>query len=100
MTLVYKTVPDPPVISVVPTATSIKLFGGVPNDSLADGYEVKWERDTTVGCSKKHTGKNYTIEEITGLYGDSLYIITVIAFNGAGSSKKTVTAMTLEAGQI
>ena len=98
----YYTVPEPPVISVVSTtATSITLSGGVPSDSVADSYEVMWQRDTSIGCSNVDEGNATSIGEITGLYEDSSYIITVTAFNSAGSSavSNTVTAITLDAGE-
>ena len=96
------TVPDPPVISVVSTtATSITLSGGVPSDSVADSYEVMWERDTSIGCSDEDEGSASatSIGEITGLQEDSSYTITVTAINDAGTSEDTVTVMTLEAGE-
>ena len=93
-------VPDPPVISVVSTtATSITLSGGVPSDSVADSYEVMWERDISIGCSDEDEGSATSIGEITGLHEDSSYTITVTASNSAGSSEDTVTAMTMEAGE-
>ena len=93
-------VPDPPVISVdSTTATSITLSGGVPSDSVADSYEVMWERDISIGCSDEDESSATSIGEITGLHEDSSYTITVTASNSAGSSEDTVTAMTLEAGE-
>ena len=87
-------------ISVVSTtATSITLSGGVPSDSVADSYEVMWERDTSIGCSDEDEGSATSIGEITDLQEDSSYTITVTASNSAGSSEDTVTAMTLEAGE-
>ena len=83
------------------TATSITLSGGVPSDSVADSYEVMWERDTSIGCSDEDEGSATSIGEITDLHEDSSYTITVTASNSAGSSavSNTVTAMTLEAGE-
>ena len=94
-------VPDPPVISVVSTTpTSITLSGGVPSDSVADSYEVMWQRDTLIGgCSDVDEGMATSIGRIRGLHEDSFYIINVTAFNAAGSSEENVTAMTLEAGE-
>ena len=88
------------------TATTITLSGGVPSDSVADIYEVMWQRDTSIGCSDEDEG-NTTITDgstsydIMGLEEDSSYTITVTASNSAGSSavSSTVTAMTLEAGE-
>ena len=83
------------------TATSITLSGGVPSDSVADSYEVMWERDTSIGCSDEDEGSATSIGEITGLQEDSSYTITVTASNSAGSSEvsNTVTEMTLETGE-
>ena len=81
------------------TATSITLSGGVPSDSVADSYEVMWERDTSIGCSDEDEGSATSIGEITDLQEDSSYTITVTASNSAGSSEDTVTAMTMEAGE-
>ena len=89
-------------ISVVSTtATSITLSGGVPSDSVADSYQVMWERDTSIGCSDEDEGSATSIGEITGLHEDTSYIITVTASNSAGSSavSNAVTAMTMEAGE-
>ena len=94
------TVPDPPVITVdSTTATSITISGGVPSDSVADSYEVIWERDTAVGCPDVDEGNATSVGEIVNLQEDSTYTITVTAFNSAGSSDTTVTAMTMEAGE-
>ena len=96
------TVPDLPVITVdSTTATSIIISGGVPSDSVADSYEVIWERDITVGCSNEDEGMTTSVGEIANLQEDSNYTITVTAFNSAGSSavSNTVTAMTMEAGE-
>ena len=81
------------------TATSITLSGGVPSDSVADSYEVMWERYISIGCSDVDEGNATSIGEITGLHEDSRYTITVAASNSAGSSEDTVTAMTLKAGE-
>ena len=94
------TVPDQPVVTVVSTtATSITLSGGVPSDSVAESYEVVWQRDTSLECSDEDSGVATSVGEITGLEEDSSYSITVRAINDAGSSEVTVTAMTLEAGE-
>ena len=91
-------------ISVVSTtATSITLSGGVPSDSVADSYEVMWERDTLIGCSDVDMGMatNDIIKKIKDLHEDSVYYITVTASNSAGSSEvSTFTAITKEAGEI
>ena len=73
-------------------ATSIRLSGGVPSDSVADSYEVMWQRDTSVGCPDEDEGSititdDYISYDIMGLEEDSSYIITVTASNSAGSSQ-------------
>ena len=64
-----------------------------------------WQRDTTVGCPGGDGGSatiTDTSYDIMGLEEDSSYTITVRASNTTGSSEdsNTVTAMTLEAGEI
>ena len=94
------TVPGPPVVTVTSmTTTSITLSGGVPSGSVAESYEVTWQRDTSLECSDEDSGMATSVGNITGLEEDSSYSITVRAINDAGSSEVTVTAMTLEAGE-
>ena len=94
------TVPDQPVVTVVSTTdASITLSGGVPSDSVAESYEVTWQRNTSLECSDEGSGMATSVGEITGLEEDSRYSITLRAINDAGSSEDTVTAMTLEAGE-
>ena len=96
----YYTVPDQPAVTVVSRrTTSITLSGGVPSDSVAESYEVMWQRDTSLECSDEDSGMATSVGEITGLEEDSRYSITVRAINDAGSSEVTVTAVTLEAGE-
>ena len=102
----YPTVPDPPVIDVVSTtATSIRLSGGVPSDSVADSYEVMWQRNTSVGCPDEDEGSITITDDsisydIMGLEEDSSYIITVTAYSLHGSCDASVSAMILQAGEI
>ena len=83
------------------TATSVTISGGVPSDSVADGYNVMWPRDTTVRCPDVDEGMTTNVGEIMNLQEGSSYSITMTAFNSAGSSdvSNTVTAMTMEAGE-
>ena len=81
------------------TATTITISGGVPSDSVADSYRVMWQRDITVGCPDVDEGMATNVGEIMNLQEDSTYSITVTAFNSAGSSDTTVTAMTMETGE-
>ena len=71
------------------------------------GYEVLWQRDISGECSDEDEGSvtitgDSTNYDIMGLEEDSSYSISVTASNAAGSSEvsSTVTAMTLEAGEI
>ena len=96
-------VPDEPNVSVdTRTPTSISLSWTISSDSVVAGYMVMWERDTTGECSDVNDGSatigsvGYTIN---GIEEDSSYDITVTAFNAAGNSEDTVTAMTEEAGE-
>ena len=104
---IFYTVPGQPTVTVLGapfiTATSIFITLTVPSGSVVDSYEVMWERDTSVGCSDENEGSATIITslyDITGLYEDSSYTITVTASNSAGSSavSNPVSAMTLEAG--
>ena len=68
---------------------------------------MMWQRDTSGECPDEDEGSTTvsggsTSYDIMGLEEDSSYSITVTASNAAGSSavSNTVTAMTLEAGEI
>ena len=67
---------------------------------------VMWRRDTSGECPDEDKGNITIIDcstsyDIMGLEEDSSYSITVTASNAVGSSavSKTITAMTLEAGE-
>ena len=90
------------------TATTIRIFGGVPSNSVADSYVVTWQTDDVGGCSGGNDMNSTTINDdsissynITGLKEDSRYIITVTASNPAGSSlvSSPVSARTMETGK-
>ena len=53
MRLCSLSVPSAPVLSGSPTvtATFIKITGSVSSGSVVTGFEVEWQRDTSVGCS-------------------------------------------------
>ena len=92
------------------TATSIRLSGGVPSDSVADSYEVMWQRNTSVGCPDEDEGSITITDDsisydIMGLEEDSSYIITVTAYCLDGSCEtstiaSSIAAVTLEAGEM
>ena len=70
------------------------------------GFVVRWQRDTSVGCSNVDT-RNITLPGrfsryvITGLEPGNRYSISVREYNGAGSGpvSNTVTALTDESGK-
>ena len=60
--------------------------------AVVDSYEVLWDKATPDDCPDVHTG-SATVSgtppssyDITGLFGDSAYIIRVNATNAAGSA--------------
>ena len=70
------------------------------------GFEVEWQRDTSVGCSDEDedtisVNGAFTSYRITGLEPGNIYIITVTVSNSAGIApvSSPVTAMTLETGE-
>ena len=70
------------------------------------GFEVEWQRDTSVACSDEDgdtisESGAFTSYTITGLEPGNRYSITVTVSNSAGSSgvSNTVTAMTLETSE-
>ena len=88
------------------TDTTIRITGSVPSGSVVTGFEVEWQRDTSVGCSDVNqdtisVNGAFTSYTITGLEPGNRYIITVRVSNSAGTApvSNTVTAMTLEAGE-
>ena len=91
------------------TATSISLSwasaGSEVDGYEVDDYEVMWQRDTMGKCADEDEGSisltgGSSSYIIMSLEEDSSYNITVAASNAAGISTVTVTAMTLEAGEI
>ena len=70
------------------------------------GFEVEWQRDTSVGCSDVNgrtisESGDFTSYTITGLEPGNRYTITVTVSNSAGNApvSNPVTAMTPEAGE-
>ena len=66
---------------------------------------VHWQRDSSFDCPDTHEGynsaNNISNVTVTGLEEDSMYNITMIAINDAGSgpASSAITATTREAGQ-
>ena len=91
---------DPTIV----TATFIRITGSVPG-SVVTGFEVEWQRDTSVGCSDVNQDTisesgDFTIYTIMGLEPGNRYSITVTFSNSAGTAvSNTVTAMTVETGE-
>ena len=70
------------------------------------GFEVEWQRDTSVGCSDEDedtisVNGAFSSYTITGLEPGNRYTITVTVSNSAGTApvSNTVNAMTLETGE-
>ena len=106
----FSTVPSAPVVNTSPTVTSsaINITGSVPIGSVVTGFVVQWQRDTSVGCSNTNmgsvtvTGNRFTGHIIVGgLEPGNRYIITVTAFNvaGSGTVSNAISAMTYEIGK-
>ena len=108
MRLCSLSVPSAPVLSGSPvvTATTIRITGSVPSGSVVTGFEVEWQRDTSVGCYDVNQDTisesgDFTIYTITGLEPGNRYTITVTVSNSAGTApvSNTVNGRTLEAGE-
>ena len=70
------------------------------------GFEVEWQRDTSVGCSNVNertisVTEAFTSYTIMGLEPGNSYTIIVTVSNSAGTApdSNTITAMTLETGE-
>ena len=104
----YLTVPSAAAITGTPSATStaITITGSVPSGTVVTGFEVEWQRNTSVGCSDvdedtiSETGTFPNSYQISGLEPGNSYTITVTVSNTAGTApaSNSVTGTTLEAG--
>ena len=90
-----------------PSSTAINITGSVPSGSVVTGFEVRWQRDTSVGCSDEDEdtiSKNTVFPnsyQISGLEPGNRYTITVTVSNAAGTApaSNSVTGTTLETGE-
>ena len=108
MRLCSLSVPSTPVLNdpTTVTATTIRITGSVSSGSVVTGFEVEWQRDTSVGCSDVNeriisvTGE-FTSYTIMVLEPGNRYTITVTVSNSAGTApvSSPVTAMTQETGE-
>ena len=108
MRLCSLSVPSTPVLDepTIVTATTIRITGSVPSVSVVTGFEVEWQRDTSVGCSDVNertisVNGEFTSYTIMVLEPGNMYTITVAVSNSAGTApvSSPVTAMTLETGE-
>ena len=106
--LVVYIIVEAPVLTAGTTTAITITISWTSAGSEGVGYEVMWERDTSLKCTGVSHMDSTTITDgsiasydITELEEDSTYSITVTASNSAGSSEvsNTVTAMTMEAGE-
>ena len=105
----YPTVPLAAVLSdtTSPSSTAITITGSVPSGTIVTGFEVRWQRDTSVGCSDKdedttsETGVFPNSYQISGLEPGNRYTITVTVSNAAGTGpdSNSVTGTTFETGE-
>ena len=104
---IFHTVPftAPVIHSAIANATSINITHSIPSGSVVTGVLVHWQRDSSFDCPDTHEGynsaNNISNVTVTGLEEDSMYNITMIAINDAGSgpASSAITATTREAGQ-
>ena len=90
-----------------PSSTAITITGSVPSGSVVTGFEVRWQRDTSVGCSDEDestisgTGAFPNSYQISRLEPGNRYTITVTVSNAAGTApaSNSVTGTTLETGE-
>ena len=90
-----------------PSSTAITITGSVPSGTVVTGFEVRWQRDTSVGCSDKdedtipETGAFPNSYQISGLEPGNRYTITVTVSNAAGTAPESnfVNGTTLETGK-
>ena len=105
----FITVPSAAVITgtTSPSSNAVFITGSVPSGTVVTGFEVRWQRDTSVGCSDEdedtisENGALPNSYQISGLEPGNRYTITVTVSNAAGTApvSNSVTATTLETGE-
>ena len=86
------------------TATSISL-SWTSGGSEGVSYEVKWQRDTSIGCADEDQGSRTIIDgstsyTISGLEEDSRYDVTIAASNDIGEkTSNSINPVTITAGE-
>ena len=105
----YLTVPSAAVLTGTTsvTSTAITITGSVPSGTVVTGFEVMWQRNTSIGCSDvdegtiSETGVFSNSYQISGLEPGNSYTTTVTVSTAAGTSQASnpVTATTLETGE-
>ena len=88
-------------------STAITITGSVPSATVVTGFEVRWQRDTSVGCSDEdedtisEDAAFHNSYQISGLEPGNRYTITVTVSNAAGTApaSNSVTGTTLETSE-
>ena len=105
--MVNSTVPLSAVLSETPLvlSTAINITGSVPSGTVVTGFDVRWWRDTSVGCSDENyatlseTGAFPNSYQISGLEPGNKYTMRVRLTNKYGTYSNSITATTLERGE-
>ena len=93
-----------PVVTVDSTTSTSIQISWTGSCTVVDGYEVKWEIDTTRECRdvklvNTTITKDSTSYSITGLEEDSHYTITVTVKKAGISVNSSIMEVTEEAGK-
>ena len=92
--------------TILPSSTVITITGSIPSGTVVTGFEVRWQRDTSAGCSDEDKGTMFVAGpfssyQISALEPGNRYTITVTVSNAAGTAPaiNSVTGTTLETGR-